>query len=125
MATSKKTASSPQHAAFPSLFKRTGEARRIKGFRATREMFTRAVRMAKVLDLAPRLMVLTPVGAMVLSEEATTLLKADGGVEALILNGFDIFPAREPIMNESIDSFIREHKLDLKQADMFEEAEEA
>jgi hypothetical protein len=111
MATSPKNATNKQHAAFPTLFNRMGEARRIKGFRATREMFSRAIRMAKVLEMSPRLMVMTPIGALMLSEAATTLIKEDGGVESLLLNGFDILPARDVIMHEMVDSFLRENKL--------------
>jgi hypothetical protein len=121
MATSPKTATNKQHAAFPTLFNRNGEARRIKGFRATREMFSRCIRMAKVLEMSPRLIVLTPVGALFLSEPATKLLKEEGGVESLLLNGFDILPARDVVMHEMVDSFLKENKLDLKQVDMFED----
>lgn len=123
MATSPKTLTHPHFAAFPTLFKRTGEARRIKGFRASREMFSRAIRMTKVLDLSPRLMVLTPTGAMVLSEQATTLLKEEGGVEALILNGFSIMPAPSGTIDNLVDEFIRENKLDLKQSSFVDENE--
>ena len=121
MATSPKTPTNPQHAAFPQLFKRTGEARRIKGFRANREMFSRAIRMAKVLDLAPRLVVMLLTGALTLSEAATTLLKEDGGVESLILNGFEIFPAHDNSLNKSIDDFLRANNIGLTQADMFDD----
>lgn len=129
MATSPKTATNKQHAAFPDLFKRTGEARRIKGYRATREMFSRAIRMAKVLDLSPRLAVFTPYGVRVLSEQATTLIKEDGGVESLILNGFEIVPARDVNLNDQVDSFLADHNM-IKQEDiltknMFEDEQEA
>jgi hypothetical protein len=123
MATNPKTPTNPHYAAFPTLFKRTGEARRIKGFRVNREMFSRAVRMSKALEQSPRLMILTPTGAMVLSEAATTLLKQDGGVESLILNGFAIMPAVNGTIDTLVDEFIRDNKLDLKQADMFEDDE--
>lgn len=125
MATSQKTPTNKQHAAFPSLFKRNGEARRIKGFRATRDLFSKVIRMAKVLDLSPRLMVLTPIGAMVLSEAGTALLKEEGGIESLLLNGFDILPARDVIMSESVDSFLRENNMlkaeDALTGNMFDE----
>lgn len=125
MATSPKIPTNKQHAAFPSLFKRTGEARRIKGFRASREMFSRAIRMAKVLDMSPRLIVMTSIGAMVLSEQATKLLKEEGGVESLILNGFEIIPARDSVLNDEIAQFLHANNLikgeDLLTHNMFDD----
>lgn len=111
MATKPTKERNAQHAAFPQLFKRTGEARRIKGFRATREMFSRSIRMAKALELSPRLTVMTPIGALVLSENATKLLKEDGGVESLLLNGFDILPHRDVGMHDAIDGFLRDNNM--------------
>lgn len=125
MATSPKTATNPQHAAFPQLFKRTGEARRIKGFRASRDTFNKAMRLAKALEDSPRLRVMTPVGALVLSVEATTLLKQDGGVASLLLNGFEIVP--ESFMSSEIDAFLDDRGIGvyaLIQGNMFNEGDE-
>lgn len=121
MTTKPANPTNKQHAAFPTLFNRNGEARRIKGFRASREMFSRAIRLAKVLDLSPRLAVLTPVGMLILSEEATALIKEEGGVESLILNGFEFIPAKQHDLNAVIDEFMVNNKIGLKQADMFED----
>ena len=125
MATSQKTPTNKQYAAFPSLFKRTGEARRIKGYRANRDTFTRAIRMSKALDLSARLMVLTPIGAMVLSEAATKILKEDGGVESLLLNGYAIMPVINGTTDALIDEFLRDNNLikgeDLLTQNMFDE----
>lgn len=118
MATSPKTPTNKQYAAFPSLFKRTGEARRIKGFRASRTTFTSAMRRAKALDGSHLLTVMTPIGAMVLSKEATELLKEDGGVASLLINGFEIFPSN--YLADEIDGFVETRSVSLKQAELFE-----
>jgi hypothetical protein len=122
MATNPKTPTNKQHAAFPSLFKRTGEARRVKGYRASRETFHQAMRLAKALDNAPRLCVMTPSSAMVLSEQATELLKEDGGVASLILNGFQILPYNTGFhgLDVAHDNFLSERGiLKLEQGELF------
>jgi hypothetical protein len=118
-----KTVTHPQYAAFPMLFKRTGEARRIKGFRATRDTFQRAVRIGKALDSATRLGVFTPVGLLILGEDATALLKSEDAVTALILNGFEIIPANT--QSDAIDGFLSARgMLSLSQSDMFDGSDE-
>lgn len=128
MATSPKTPQNKQHAAFPSLFKRTGEARRVKGYRASRETFNRAMRMGKALDNAPHLTVITPVGAIVLSAAATELLKEDGGVAALILNGFVVTITSDANTLNAVNDFLVERNMmkgeDLLTGNMFDEGEE-
>ena len=79
-----------QHETFPNLFKRTGEAKRIKGFRASRTTFSAAMRLAKILESADSLVIYTPQGATILTVAATEILKQDGAIPALILNGFEI-----------------------------------
>lgn len=127
MATSPKTATNAQHAAFPNLFKRTGEARRVKGYRASRETFSRAVRMAKALDSAESLTVYTPTCAMVLSVAATTLLKQDEALSALLLNGFVILPTHSDGTLYSLNDFLHERNIhsgtNLVTADMFDDDE--
>lgn len=122
MATSQKTSTNKQHAAFPALFKRSGEARRIKGYRANRESFNRAMRLAKALDGAHRLTIYTQIGVIHLSISATELIKEDGAVAALILNGFTIMPCHED--DTDLNHFLSERGIassDIKQGDMFTE----
>lgn len=124
-----KTATNPQHAAFPALFKRTGEARRIKGFRTSRELFSKAIRLAKALEGAPRLAIMTPIGLTILSEQASTLIKQDGGVESLMLNGFEFYVAHDgmELSHADIDGFLNAHNMikgeDLLTQDMFSDEE--
>ena len=121
-----KYTSHPQYAAFPMLFKRTGEARRIKGFRATRETFNVAVRRGKALDHCERLAVFTPVGMLALSADATALLKQEEAVTALILNGFEIIPLHSHA--EEIDAFLADRNMmkreDLSTGNMFDGSDE-
>lgn len=111
MANHAKKASNPLNAALPTLFTRTGEPRRVKGFRGNNKLLSQAMRTEKVL-VNPNIKSLTVYGpncAMVLDLNTTRLLQGvndeDGysPISGLILNGFDVTISDERLAGEVMD----------------------
>lgn len=114
MATSPKTAVNPLHRELPHMFKRTGEVRRVKGFRSSRENFNMAVRMGRVLKNSgfKNLTVISAMGSLTLSEEHTALIQVDDVITELIMSGYRVEPPPHVCIAAEIIDFRVERRFD-------------
>lgn len=92
MATNAKVATNPLHAAFPQLFKRTGEVRRHpKAGRFTRKVSIMASKKAPALLVADSITIEVQTGLLVISPMYTKMMREeDGTIEALLINGWNV-----------------------------------
>jgi hypothetical protein len=127
MASKPKTSVNPLHAALPQLFKRSGEPKRIKGQRANRDVFNRAMRFQKTFGkmqaaLKEGVVIITPTMSIIPSRELVELMEREEAFGALILNGYEVTFIENTETHEAMQAYRLERGFDkLAQDEMFDE----